>query len=475
MNDSLMDDVNSAQEDCVIFHKSSPDPSNNILTIVFFSCVYSIIFILGLAGNFFIIFVTMKYRNMQTVQNIFILNLAASDIVICLISLPITPVTNIYKNWYFGALMCRMIPWVQGVSIFICTFSLGAIAVDRYILVVRPHTPPITKRGAMFLTGILWSVSIIVTYPYAYYMKEESIPADDENLIPMCGQFCTEEWPNPYTRRAYTLVVMIGQFVVPFLLMAFCYTTIFSKLRNRTKVRLRKMDARSVALESSCVINHEEKQTDQAKHTFLEESQHEKRVDRPVLSKNFLDQQGKDRQRILMQSKRTTNILVAMVVIFGLTWLPHNVVSLLIEYDETQKFFHLYGRDDLDISYLLNLFTHSFAMTNNVANPVLYAWLNPKFRDYVIRAITGQRQQSTRVISHQGSRTAPPTSTTGVERPSKTPKKKILQFSGFTATNSMLKKLIENKKSSIQENGQTALGTASAYEAVEFGENDVFV
>ncbi|CAJ0583848.1 unnamed protein product, partial [Mesorhabditis spiculigera] len=398
-----------------------------------------------LSRKLFIIFVTMKYRNMQTVQNIFILNLAASDIVICLISLPITPVTNIYKNWYFGALMCRMIPWVQGVSIFICTFSLGAIAVDRYILVVRPHTPPITKRGAMFLTGILWSVSIIVTYPYAYYMKEESIPADDENLIPMCGQFCTEEWPNPYTRRAYTLVVMIGQFVVPFLLMAFCYTTIFSKLRNRTKVRLRKMDARSVALESSC------------------------------FQKNFLDQQGKDRQRILMQSKRTTNILVAMVVIFGLTWLPHNVVSLLIEYDETQKFFHLYGRDDLDISYLLNLFTHSFAMTNNVANPVLYAWLNPKFRDYVIRAITGQRQQSTRVISHQGSRTAPPTSTTGVERPSKNTKKKILQFSGFTATNSMLKKLIENKKSSIQENGQTALGTASAYEAVEFGENDVFV
>lgn len=65
----------------------------------------------------------------------FILNLAASDIIVCLLSLPITPVTNIYKNWFFGAALCRLIPWVQGVSIFICTFSLGAIAVDRYILV----------------------------------------------------------------------------------------------------------------------------------------------------------------------------------------------------------------------------------------------------------------------------------------------------------------------------------------------------
>ena len=47
-------------------------------------------------------------------QNLFILNLAVSDVIVCLLSLPITPVTNIYKNWYFGFMMCRMIPCVQG-------------------------------------------------------------------------------------------------------------------------------------------------------------------------------------------------------------------------------------------------------------------------------------------------------------------------------------------------------------------------
>lgn len=104
----------------------------------------------------------------------FILNLAISDIIVCLLSLPITPVTNIFKNWYFGALLCRIIPWAQGVSVFICTFSLGAIALDRYILVVLPHWRPLNKRRAMTVTLILWSLSVMVTSPYAFFMHIET-------------------------------------------------------------------------------------------------------------------------------------------------------------------------------------------------------------------------------------------------------------------------------------------------------------
>ncbi|CAJ0935379.1 unnamed protein product, partial [Mesorhabditis belari] len=439
------------KEECFVFYEKSPDLSNTIFAMVFFASVYVTIFVLGIAGNFSIIFVTLKYKNLQTVQNMFILNLAASDIMICLLSLPITPVTNIYKNWYFGAMMCRLIPWVQGVSIFICTFSLGAIAVDRYILVVRPHSPPITKRGALILTAILWSVSIVVTFPYAYYMTEESY--EDENI---CGKFCTEKWPNAFTRRAYTLVVMIAQFVLPFLLMAFCYTSIFARLKTRTKVRLRKMDARSTALEASTINHDHEKQPDQ---------------------KFFLDQQGKDRQRLLDQTRRTTNILVAMVVMFGMTWLPHNVISLVIEYDDNQSFFHLFGREDLDFSYLLNLFTHSFAMTNNVTNPVLYAWLNPKFREYVIRTFIGRsRDGSSRVISQPTTKSFVSNGNGNVAMAA-APRKRISTFTGFAAKNSVLKKLKREKRRSMPENGHKPIlnSTPIPYEVVEPSEHDAFV
>ncbi|VDM61727.1 unnamed protein product [Angiostrongylus costaricensis] len=360
------------EETCSVYYLVFPDPSSSLYAIVPFSVIYLIFFILGLAGNIILIIVTMKNKVLQSVQNMFILNLAASDVIMCLLSLPITPVTNIYKNWYFGNVLCHLIPCVQGVSIFICTFSLGAIAVDRYILVVKPHTKPLSRRGALIATLILWTLSFVVTLPYAFNMEMVDFSSQG-----VCGKFCTERWTTAFGRRLYTMVVMFSQFALPFTLMAFCYAHIFVVLNRRAKVKLRRMDECSVALEKSFPTRTQQLMKDTCNE-----------INEPVNS--FLDKQEKERQRLTQQNRRTTYILVAMVVWFGLTWLPHNVVSLIIEYDESQTFFRLFGREELDISYLLNLFTHCFAMSNNVVNPLLYAWLNPTFQKLVIKTIFGK-------------------------------------------------------------------------------------
>jgi hypothetical protein len=116
---------------CIVYAQKWPDPSISVFVVVPFASLYLAVFVLGVVGNLALIHVTLQHRALQTVQNMFILNLAASDIIVCLLSLPITPVTNIYKNWFFGTVLCRLIPWVQGISVFICTFSLAAIAIDR--------------------------------------------------------------------------------------------------------------------------------------------------------------------------------------------------------------------------------------------------------------------------------------------------------------------------------------------------------
>lgn len=106
-------------------------------------------------------------------QNIFILNLAISDVIVCLLSLPFTPVTNVYKTWFFGSAICHLLPMVQAVSVFVSTLSLSAIAIDRYNLVVRPYAHPLRLPGAIVVAVVLWIVSVVATLPYAYYMVLE--------------------------------------------------------------------------------------------------------------------------------------------------------------------------------------------------------------------------------------------------------------------------------------------------------------
>ena len=57
----------------------------------FFYCLYSLIFLIGVAGNALVCYVVIRNKNMQTVTNIFIMNLALSDILLCMFSVPFTP------------------------------------------------------------------------------------------------------------------------------------------------------------------------------------------------------------------------------------------------------------------------------------------------------------------------------------------------------------------------------------------------
>ncbi|CEF71417.1 Prolactin-releasing peptide receptor [Strongyloides ratti] len=390
-NISVVEITKYGVDKCEVYYQMYPDPSSNPYIFIPFAIFYMVIFTLGIIGNVSIIYVTVRHKVLQSVQNMFILNLAASDIIVCLLSLPITPVTNVFKNWYFGEVLCRLIALIQGVSIYICTFSLGAIAVDRYILVVKPHSKALSRKGALVVTGILWTLSLIFNIPYVLFMYIQSYEG-------VCGVFCTEKWPNPESRRAYTLMVMVAQFVFPFSVMAFCYATIFSKLKSRAKLRIRKIDERFVALGRSSnytnISEHLAMETDNKTCVVLSTTLTV--TNNIEISKGNVPtlalQKEKDKQRLLNQTRRNTIILVSMVVIFGLTWLPHNVVSLVLEYDEDQTIFKIDGDDDLDLSYLVNLFTHSIAMTNIVFNPVLYAWLNPQFRDLCIQTFYKNRK-----------------------------------------------------------------------------------
>lgn len=61
---------------------------------------YVFVFILGLLGNIFVISVVIRFRQMRTITNFFITNLAFADILVILFCIPATLTSNIVTRKY---------------------------------------------------------------------------------------------------------------------------------------------------------------------------------------------------------------------------------------------------------------------------------------------------------------------------------------------------------------------------------------
>lgn len=62
---------------------------------------YVFVFILGLLGNVFVIFAVIRFRQMRTITNFFITNLAFADILVTLFCILATLISNIVTHKYF--------------------------------------------------------------------------------------------------------------------------------------------------------------------------------------------------------------------------------------------------------------------------------------------------------------------------------------------------------------------------------------
>ena len=54
-----------------------------------------------------------RSRALQTRSNMYICNMALSDIIICCLAAPVTPLTAFTGAWHLGPLLCRLVPFVQ--------------------------------------------------------------------------------------------------------------------------------------------------------------------------------------------------------------------------------------------------------------------------------------------------------------------------------------------------------------------------
>ncbi|XP_031200002.1 chemokine XC receptor 1 [Mastomys coucha] len=149
---------------------------------IFFSTIstvilYSLVFLLSLVGNSLVLWVLVKYENLESLTNIFILNLCLSDLMFsCLLPVLISA----QWDWFLGDFFCKFFNMIFCISLYSSIFFLTIMTIHRYLSVVSPiSTLGIhTLRCRVLVTTSVWAASILSSIPDAVFHKVISLHCD---------------------------------------------------------------------------------------------------------------------------------------------------------------------------------------------------------------------------------------------------------------------------------------------------------
>lgn len=192
------------------------DPELKWLRLVF----YSIICVVGTIGNALVI---LAYRNprMRSVTNLFIANLGVADLTVTLINVPFSVTYPTLGHWPFGNVLCKVVPFILGVTLFSSVGTLMAIAADRYRAIVHPLLPRIRTRHALMIIAAIWTVAFIYPIPLIVYQKYQ--PAD---------RSCSEAWPSQSDQEIYTVMIFVSLYLIPLIVISVLYFLICHNLKT---------------------------------------------------------------------------------------------------------------------------------------------------------------------------------------------------------------------------------------------------
>ena len=70
--------------------------------------LYASMILVGGVGNLLVILVVVRNAAMRTARNVFIVNLAVSDLMLCLITMPLTLVEILYQTWQVSNFLLKL-------------------------------------------------------------------------------------------------------------------------------------------------------------------------------------------------------------------------------------------------------------------------------------------------------------------------------------------------------------------------------
>uniref|UniRef100_A0A1A9WY07 G-protein coupled receptors family 1 profile domain-containing protein n=1 Tax=Glossina brevipalpis TaxID=37001 RepID=A0A1A9WY07_9MUSC len=135
-------------------------------------------------------------------------------------------------TWMLGWLMCKTVPYIQGVSVAASVYSLIAVSLDRFIAIWWPLRQ-LSKSRARFMILCIWIIAFGSTIPWALYF--DLVPTAEAYPLAPDMYLCQEVWPPGTNGNLYFLLAhLLACYVLPMFLITLCYVLIWIKVSTRS-------------------------------------------------------------------------------------------------------------------------------------------------------------------------------------------------------------------------------------------------
>uniref|UniRef100_A0A1B6D2R7 G-protein coupled receptors family 1 profile domain-containing protein n=1 Tax=Clastoptera arizonana TaxID=38151 RepID=A0A1B6D2R7_9HEMI len=288
---------------------------------IIWTFLFSGMVVVSTGGNLIVIWIVLANKRMRTVTNYFLVNLSIADTMVSTLNVTFNYVYMLSSDWPFGNLYCKINQFVAVLSICASVFTLMAISVDRYMAIIHPLRPRMGRRTTLCIASGIWVFGSALSFPNLVFSTTfvQEFSNGDKRVI------CYSEWPDGATNLSkqeylYNVFLMVLTYFLPLCSMSFTYALVGLELWGSQSI-------------GECTQRQLEN---------------------------------------IKSKRRVVKMMIVVVCIFAVCWLPFHIYFIITSHIP----------DLTESPYVQDIFLGIYwlAMSNSMYNPIIYCWLNHRFR-----------------------------------------------------------------------------------------------
>uniref|UniRef100_A0A8C9JN75 Melatonin-related receptor n=1 Tax=Panthera tigris altaica TaxID=74533 RepID=A0A8C9JN75_PANTA len=188
--------------------------------IIFMFCAMVITIVVDLIGNSMVILAVTKNKKLRNSGNIFVVSLSVADMLVAIYPYPLMLHAMAIGGWDLSQFQCQMVGFITGLSVVGSIFNIMAIAINRYCYICHSlqYERIFSVRNTCIYLVITWVMTVLAVLPNMYIGTIEYDPRTYTCIF------------NYLNNPVFAVTIVCIHFVLPLLIVGFCYVRIWTKV-----------------------------------------------------------------------------------------------------------------------------------------------------------------------------------------------------------------------------------------------------